>query len=388
MSGDAASRSPLPAPPENLPALTGIRAIAAGLVVLLHLNQTIPGAGIGDALPFTHYGYLGVDIFFVLSGFILSHVYGQALARFDLRTYGRYLWFRLARLYPVHIAVLVALVGLVLLLRALGQAPNNPANWEYPALVYHVTLTHAWGFLEAATWNGPAWSISLEFLAYLLLPAFLLLTSVARHPLAAALGAALACALLAGLFLEFGWRIKDAHVGADGIVRVLTEFGAGCFLYRMWRRVPAGPWWDLAAVSLLVVSGVLTAVGVSALVLVPLLGAAVLAVAQSTGPFHRFLATRTMVWLGEISYAVYLVHFAILLVAGRALAWSGLASAGTAVSLLAALATLAAILIVAAAAYHGIERPARRWMRGLWAGRAARTSAAVGEAVPPDSGSR
>ena len=356
----ATARAAIP----DLPALTGIRAIAAAMVLFLHLNQAIPNAGLGG-LAFVHYGYLGVDVFFVLSGFIISHVYSRELAALSAGRYGRYLWYRVARLYPVHAAVLLVLIVMVLAMQAAGLQPNNPANWDFTALLWQFTLTHAWGVTPEATWNGPAWSISLEFLAYLLFPLFLLLVRPFRHPVAAAAAAVALAAAFAALFLAFEWRIKTAQVGGAAIVRVLIEFGIGCLFYRAWQVWPKARAWDGVAVLALAGFLGLTYARLPDLAAMPLLALFVFAVALSAGPVRRFLASPVLVWLGEISYAVYMVHFTVILVALRGLQWTGLDQAGQGVSLLLLAAAVAVVVILAALAHHFVERPARRWLRRL-----------------------
>ncbi len=348
----------------DLPALTGIRSIAAAMVLFLHLNQAIPNAGLG-ALPFIHFGYLGVDVFFVLSGFIISHVYGRELAVFDRGRYVKYLWYRIARLYPVHLAMLVVLILMLVGLMAAGVTPNVPANWEFSALIWQLTLTHAWGTLGEATWNGPAWSISLEFLAYLMFPVFLLLVRPFRGPLAALAAAALLCVLFAALFWGFEWRIKTAQVGGSAIARVLIEFGIGCLLYRAWTGLPRSRWWDLVAVATVAAVLAITAVSASALPLVAVLALSVLSVSLAAGPVQHFLGCRAMVWLGEISYAVYMVHFAAILVLIRVLAWTGLDQAGQGLSLAILAGMVALVVALAALAHYAVERPARGALRSL-----------------------
>src|SRR3954452_803959 len=86
-------------PRKNIPALTGLHGLAAAWVFLFHLLH-------GEGVPVVEYGYMGVDIFFVLSGFVLSHVY---LRQGDLATAGGYLRFvavRLTRIYPLHVFML------------------------------------------------------------------------------------------------------------------------------------------------------------------------------------------------------------------------------------------------------------------------------------------
>src|SRR5262244_570203 len=90
---------------QYVPSLTGIRALAALLVLGLHAEQNVP-VGLQSLLPFFARGYLGVDFFFVLSGFIITHVYLANLAHPTAAATRVFLWHRFVRIYPVHVAVL------------------------------------------------------------------------------------------------------------------------------------------------------------------------------------------------------------------------------------------------------------------------------------------
>ena len=154
---------------QYVPALTGIRALAALLVLGMHTEQNVP-AGLDSLLPFFARGYLGVDFFFVLSGFIITHVYFASLASPSRSAVQIFLWHRLIRLYPVHITVLAGLVAIVSLAHAAGFTFNNPQEWQWNELLWQLTLLHAWGVTASPGWNAPSWSISAEWFAYLLFP--------------------------------------------------------------------------------------------------------------------------------------------------------------------------------------------------------------------------
>src|SRR6266849_9023234 len=115
--------------PQYVPALTGIRALAALLVLGMHTEQNVP-AGLDLLLPFFVRGYLGVDLFFVLSGFIITHVYLASLASPNRYALQIFLWHRLIRLYPVHVTVLTALVAMIYVAHAYRIPLNRPDQWE------------------------------------------------------------------------------------------------------------------------------------------------------------------------------------------------------------------------------------------------------------------
>ena len=110
----------LPSPINNIPALTGIRALAAFLVLGIHVDQNVP-THITTYIPFIERGYLGVDFFFILSGFIITHVYLASISPPTWDLVRIFLWHRFVRLYPVHLLVLVAMLVMVVTARSAGR---------------------------------------------------------------------------------------------------------------------------------------------------------------------------------------------------------------------------------------------------------------------------
>src|SRR5262245_54893056 len=198
---------------QYVPALTGIRALAALLVLGMHTEQNVP-AGLDSLLPFFARGYLGVDFFFVLSGFIITHVYFSSLASPSRSAVQIFLWHRFIRLYPVHITVLAGLVAIVSVARAAGFTLNNPQEWQWNNLLWQLTLLHAWGVTASPGWNAPSWSISAEWFAYLLFPLLAPALMRVRERGIALLIAVAALAATALLFAAAGWtRSEERRVG-------------------------------------------------------------------------------------------------------------------------------------------------------------------------------
>jgi peptidoglycan/LPS O-acetylase OafA/YrhL len=145
--------------PELLP-LTGIRAFAAWWVVLFHVAYILPS--LSPALYWlARLGFLGVDLFFVLSGFIISYNYWHRFSTFSLPMYRSFLRARLARLYPVHIFTLIVSALLLLIIRVSGRATvKDFSTWTQGNFLANVAMVHAWRPHFVESWNNASWSVS------------------------------------------------------------------------------------------------------------------------------------------------------------------------------------------------------------------------------------
>ena len=350
-----------------LPALTSLRFAAAILVVAYHYRTAFESPPI-----FVEHGDLGVSFFFVLSGFILSHAYaGAGLERGSTRR--RFALARLARIYPAYLFAFAFALPLVLD-RGFGQGFTAA---DLAAFVLGPLMLQAWVPGLGCVVNCPGWSISVEIFFYAAFP--LLLGPVQRRPWA---WMAIALGLWAAL-TGIAWRLLAALppgqaqaplelqqlIGYLPLMR-LPEFLAGMVLHAwVGRREPPLPWaWLLVAIGagfLLLSAGAMTLPrlllnnGFSALLWIPL----ILAGAQLRG---GWLCSGAMVFLGQISYGLYLLHVPIAAYADfmdRRVLGGGLGTQPWALPLLAFGLSLGA----AAALHLFIEEPLRRRIcaRGL-----------------------
>lgn len=347
-----------------LPPLTGIRALAAMLVLGMHADQNV-SAGISSALPFFKGGYLGVDFFFVLSGFIITHVYFSSLARPNRAAVRVFLWHRFIRLYPVHVTVLALLFGLVQFARSAGIPLNNPQEWLGTGILWQLTLLHAWGVTEHLGWNAPSWSISAEWFAYLLFPLLAPALIYVRERAAALAIALLALAITAALFTTFDWSLMHTWIGAPALIRVSGEFLCGATLRRaldIGARTPGqiGDFLGIGAFGAFLVGA---SAGLPDFALIALLALTVFGAATSQGLLARILGSTPLIWLGEVSYSLYMVHFPVLLIFRRVCEQMDLIGEGVVAQMLGLIVALTLVVLAAALLFYLVERPARRRLR-------------------------
>ena len=310
------SRSP------EIRALKGARALPPLILVLFHYCE---GHGYRGAwwfdLPVAR-GYLWVEFFFALSGFVLTYVYA---ARWNemwrMHGYFSFLRARLSRLYPLHLTILLLMLTMVIVLRALatrgGYLSIYDEQWHpmvtTETFIANLFLVQAWNIFPYLSWNGASWFVSVEFLLCLLFPLYLVLARGGWRLAAVMIVAgAVALALLAhpryGLDLTF-------H---NGIYRGMAAFGTGvgfAVLHAKARELGVANWphyvFSLAQAAVLGwlvyaiyntgwshrPSDIYTALAVIALVFV---------LSFDRGFLAKVFAISPLLLLGEWSYAIYI----------------------------------------------------------------------------------
>ncbi len=338
----------------GLPRLTSLRWYAALFVFLYHSSTFLP---IRLLKPF-NFGTVGVTFFFVLSGFVLAWS-----TRPDLpaKTFYRR---RVARIYPSYIVVF----GLAVLMIAI--APDIGLSRGWLGIVTTVFMVQAWipsSNYPVFSYNAPEWSLSCEAFFYALFPfVHRGLRSLSARLRAAVVLASLVLAVTAsGLFTHTHY----SAVYSSPLIR-LPEF-----MFGMWLAIVVESGWRtrIPVWAAVIIAGVAyelaRRVGVEALsghgdyvVLLPI--GLLLAAAATTDLAGRsgFLATPVSVYLGEVSFAFYLVQLPVLVLLDRTEPWRRSWTEVRSVELLAVsfLCTLAA----AALLHHVVEIPLQRRLRG------------------------
>lgn len=365
------------------PALESLRGIAALGVTLVHAvwTHSFYQAGL------IQNAWLFVDMFFVLSGFVMSSAYADGLAgkgavkAFALR--------RFFRLYPLHLATLVLFVAAHLaLVFVLGRDPQSngftAANEPFlQQVLANLTLTHAAGVTPSTGLNGPSWSISGEAFAYAVF------ALVAASPLWRR-GRAFAFAGLAALgYFMVSWisPLDGLFATHDaGIWRALFGFSIGVLTFIWLPRAKAllDGQQDIAAgaqtIGLVGAFLFITSYGIGDAVtsLAPFLFAfLVLALAAAPDAIPaRLLSAPPLVWLGTVSYSIYMLHYPIAIGLNEALnivfGDEKIGHLGFTYSVvplwvgnLALVAYWVTVLVASALCYRLLEEPARRFGRAL-----------------------
>ncbi|BCQ08925.1 acyltransferase [Mycobacterium heckeshornense] len=369
----------------EIKALTGLRIVAAVWVVLFHFRPMLGDAspGFRDALaPVLNCGAQGVDLFFILSGFVLTWNYLERMGRvWSVRATAHFLWLRLARVWPVYLVTLHLAALWVIFTLHVGHVPSPDAS-QLTAISYvrQVLLVQLWfqPFFDGSSWDGPAWSISAEWLAYLLFCVLVLMVFRMKH---ATRARSLVWLAVAASLPPVVLLLASGHFYTpwSWLPRIVTQFTAGALACAAVRRLQLTDHARRIAgyLSLLLMVGMvgvlywldahpITGVvendsgGVVDVLFVPL----VITLAVGIGSLPRVLSTRLMVYGGQISFCLYMVHELVHTAWGWIVQQFELSLQSgpwkwNVVGLL-VIAVAASVLL-----YHVVEEPARRWMRRM-----------------------
>lgn len=371
--------------PARIHSLTSLRFFAAASVAVDHATAY---PYFLHAFPNVFYFAPGVSFFFVLSGFILAHTYCGMHPVADFRSF---IVARIARIWPVHLFTLALCVALW-----------PTANAGFAGFLANTFLVHAlvpyprWYF----SFNGVSWSISAELCFYVAFPFFLALVGRSWRGGLLLVAALLSGVLIASMAFGLPYRWSNDHVSAYAVLFIhpvtrFAEFAAGILTYVALRR--SRHWATRSArvtrVASLVECNAVAVCATAILVTVILrdeiramlpeplwawlvhsgVGIAFAALigvfALERGALSRALQNRVLVYLGEVSFALYMVHQLVLRVMDDHLRAEATASPALYYALYWGLT-----LLCAAALHELIEKPCRIFIRGLHKGAAARAA--------------
>lgn len=370
-------------PQANLQPLTGLRGVAALWVFAAHvLFMDAYHAGIGEYLhvgwlyPLLRFDFIGVDLFIVLSGFLLYRNYkdyfkpksrGKVIDRFYL--------LRIARIWPLHMLALglIALYDYVGITHPLvsGQGEFLMQHWQI-TLLLNTIMMQSWGVIPGASWNEPAWTVSALFFVYVIFPVWIALVQRAHRRWMQLLGI-----IVMLLLLEITPPLVGGVSMVDGfgcLLRAFCLFMVGCFTYRLYEeqtftlRHPDFAYF-LLWIALIAGMYLYAFAGPFPLILLHLLyPGLLLSLVQTTGGANRLMSFRPLLFMGYISYGFYILHYPYLLLVGHVLSGWGIDESTPQWLLWFGFALLVGgLAIVSWLATRFIERPCYRSVR-RWVG--------------------
>ncbi|WP_120512718.1 acyltransferase family protein [Photobacterium salinisoli] len=379
----------------QLPLLTPIRGIAALIVTYFHARLILFPQWRDSIAQSTHFlenGYLWVDIFFILSGFVMMHVYQSTFATgSSFKKWRGFMWLRFSRIYPLFFVTLVVLF-----------------SWEYYKSVHHIgfyagPLFDAWGatgippfsgpfnrtetllpnlFLvngilsQPLSWNIAGWSLSIEWLCYMVFP--LLMSVLLRSAKSNAWLPVLIMLVLSGMVSMHG--TLDITSTLNAFFRGLCGFTLGLWLSRISFGPGTKSWVNHDGLLFALIIALMTVlqfsisytVTMTTYVLFALLVLVAANQEKRSSLLLSLLDNKVTQFLGDISYSIYLWH-SVLLLAGVGVIhhinpdwtawWYAQTSAG--IVLTGILLFTTALICVSTFSYYLFERPLMTWMRGM-----------------------
>lgn len=310
--------------------LDGLRGVAALLVVFYHIFEGLSFAAGGTLITTINHGYLAVDFFFILSGFVIGYAYDDRWKR--NMTLGNFFTRRLIRLHPMIImgtiigAITFCIQGSVqwdgshvatsaVMLALLAAMFFIPA---YPGAGYDVR-----GNEEMFSLNGPSWSLFFEYIGNILYALFIhRLSNRGLAILVALSGIGLAWFALFDIvgygMLGVGWTLDGANFWG-GMLRMLFPFSLGMLLSRHFRPIKTrGAFWICSAVLLILFcipyiegKSPVCLNGVYELICITLIFPALVWIAAS-GKTTDKQSTRICRFLGDISFPLYAIHYPLM----------------------------------------------------------------------------
>jgi peptidoglycan/LPS O-acetylase OafA/YrhL len=292
--------------------LTGVRGIAALYVVFYHFYHPADPTVIS---AFVGHGFIAVDLFFVLSGFVMALNYGDAFdGRYNGQAHFKFMERRFARVYPVYIVLTLFFTALALA----GLTEGIKGNHAFEILC-NVLLIQAWGLTDSIT--TAAWSVSVEWAAYFIFP-FLVAALLYGKKSYALIGATACVALLAWVTYSDAPLVVGSQLNRSGrldlhsfdsigpMIRCMTQFSLGMLAYR-FRNTPllknsvGTPFGGLVIAGVILLLLIFTQADLLLALIFPGL---IVALYWQSGLLSKFFSHRIVYTLGVLSYSLYLVH--------------------------------------------------------------------------------
>jgi peptidoglycan/LPS O-acetylase OafA/YrhL len=296
--------------------LTSIRGIAAWWVIVYHFRNYCEPYLPDSVMKILDHGYLAVDMFFVLSGFVIFLNYANRFSDMNRNSYWDFLIRRLGRIYPLHLFILFAYISAplaIFIFRPNSGVPGQFGVWDF---FLNVLLIQNWGLTNHLSWNFPSWSISAEWAAYLIFPILAWLLNRLKGGWRAHLLSCIGPIVLLALIYHLS---ESTSIGQSitslGTIRCILEFTSGAAMCNMFlhsKDTFEKPKEIYLALSIALIALFVFGLGRDYFFLPAsiVLGLMYLVVADNV--LIKVLNVKPLVFLGEISYSTYMIHALVI----------------------------------------------------------------------------
>jgi peptidoglycan/LPS O-acetylase OafA/YrhL len=370
--------------------LTPMRGIAALLTVIFHVDLFMGGALVHpSASSILQRMYLMVDFFFILSGFIMCHVYGDRFtSKVNKTDFRKFTIARFSRVYPLHLATLLFIIFILFLFARLG-VPKNPVlevNNNIYSVITNLLLLHSMNFHNWFTWVHASWSISTEWWAYMVFPflvaPFFRLKSTGRVMVCLLCFVGYFCIMFFIIpivtvppelsFIKFhrsDWSINVAY--EYGFIRCLCGFILGMMMHHAFRDQWGKKLLGNGVVMILLALAAFTSMhfNLPDIITVAFFPFIMLSGAYGSKGINRIFSTRPFQRLGDWSFSIYLVHQPLLILIFYTLFYFNPIKENAQQTLpplwvawLICLVLIILILFISYLTYRFVENPARSWI--------------------------
>jgi peptidoglycan/LPS O-acetylase OafA/YrhL len=363
---------------KKLDNITSLRGIAAIFIVIHHFaTYLIPGINqfTSAFTPFISKNYIWVDFFFILSGFILAYVYSSKFqVRVEKKDYLKYISSRFARIYPLHLFMLIAFLFLesaeYIHFQVTSVAGDSQHQYlpftgteSIPTFIINFFLLQT--FINGTYWNQPAWSISAEWVVYMFIPLLVPVIYRFKWP------GKITLFLLSFSVLYILQRQSGSLdlTPTLSFIRCISEAIIGIALYDIYK---SNLWSNILsennATSLIFSVSFLTLfLEISHLITIAIFTLLILSAAYNRN--DSFLSNKFLIFLGTISYSIYMTHWFIQVLLQKSskliVGYDLFDNISLSMSPVVLLVCILLVIVTSIITYHTIENPFRKRIRSL-----------------------
>lgn len=350
---------------------TSLRGWAALMVVFVHFRYYLHSSIDPDEITLYFYkGYLWVDFFFILSGFVMAYVYDiEHPRRYSMRDTLHYLIARIARIYPLHFITLLATVLFFTLLALINWGSGKEACCLFDdslrtaeSLAANLFLIHSWGMFDWVTWNFPSWSLSAELFCYLIFAALLTINGDNRKLALVALSCT--AVLFYCLCIATNSDVNDNF--RLSTIRAASAFTIGMLLFLGRSAISTLSERSLTCIQIVACIALFLSLhfGVTDILVIGLMALIVLVTWEDRGYLCTCLDTRYIHTIGLLSFSIYMWHYLIQFIAKQDWeSFTGLpVESSVAGSILFVAGMIGSTISIAIWSYRHLEMPTRKWI--------------------------